>query len=33
MSLIKPANIEILMQDITKFINENADNISYVDYI
>ena len=29
----KPADIEILMKDITKFINENAENISYVDYV
>ena len=29
----KPADIEILMQNITKFINENADNISYIDYV
>lgn len=29
----KPADIEILMQDINKFINENAENISYVDYV
>ena len=29
----KPEDIEILMQDITKFINENADDISYVDYV
>ena len=29
----KPEDIEILMQDITRFINENADDISYVDYV
>lgn len=29
----KPADIEILMQDITRFINENADDINYVDYV
>lgn len=29
----KPEDIEILMQEITRFINENADNISYVDYV
>lgn len=28
----KPADIEILMQDITNFVNENADYICYVDY-
>lgn len=26
-------DIEILMQDITKFVNENADEINYVDYV
>lgn len=29
----KPVDIEILMQDITRFINENADDINYVDYV
>lgn len=29
----KPEDIEILMQDITRFINENADDINYVDYV
>lgn len=29
----KPTDIKTLMQDITKFINENADDISYVDYV
>lgn len=26
-------DIEILMQDITKFVNENADEVSYIDYL
>lgn len=26
-------DIEILMQDIAKFVNENADEINYVDYV
>lgn len=29
----KPEDIEILMQDIARFINENSDDISYVDYV
>ena len=28
----EPADIEILLQDITHFVNENADRICYVDY-
>lgn len=28
----KPDDIEILMQDITNFVNDNADHICYVDY-
>lgn len=26
-------DIEILMKDITKFVNENADEVSYIDYL
>ena len=26
-------DIEILMKDITKFVNENADDVNYVDYV
>lgn len=26
-------DIEILMQDITKFVNKNADEVNYVDYV
>ena len=26
-------DIEVLMKDITKFVNENADEINYIDYI
>lgn len=26
-------DIEILMQDITKFVNKNADEINYIDYL
>ena len=26
-------DIEILMKDITKFVNENADDVNYIDYI
>lgn len=29
----EPTDIEILMQDITRFINKNAGKISYIDYI
>lgn len=28
-----PDDIDVLMQDITKFVNENVDEINYVDYV